>query len=83
MSDPIKKSNEVSAEANKALREAAQQRRLQQQEDPAGTVDQFACIHLLSCSGEHHSRTPFPFGRRDGGQSRYSGFRTGSVRNVR
>lgn len=35
MSDPIKKSNEVSAEANKALREAAQQRRLQQQEQAA------------------------------------------------
>ena len=32
MSDPIKKSNETSAEANKALREAAQQRRVQQQE---------------------------------------------------
>ena len=35
MSDPIKKSNETSAEANKALREAAQQRRAQQQEQAA------------------------------------------------
>ena len=35
MSDPIKKPNESSAEANKALREAAQQRRAQQQEQAA------------------------------------------------
>ena len=35
MSDPIKKPNETSAEANKALREAAQQRRAQQQEQAA------------------------------------------------
>ena len=35
MSDPIKKPNENSAEANKALREAAQQRRAQQQEQVA------------------------------------------------
>ena len=32
MSDPINKSNDTNAEANKALREAAQQRRAQQQE---------------------------------------------------
>lgn len=35
MSDPIKKTNELNAEANKALREAAQQRRAQQQEQAA------------------------------------------------
>lgn len=35
MSDPIKKPNEVNAEANRAIREAAQQRRVQQQEQAA------------------------------------------------
>ena len=35
MSDPIKKPNDTNAEANKALREAAQQRRVQQQENAA------------------------------------------------
>ena len=35
MSDPIKKSNEMNTEANKALREAAQQRRALQQEQAA------------------------------------------------
>ena len=36
MSDPIKKTNESSAEANRALREAAQQQRAQQHSQAAG-----------------------------------------------
>ena len=35
MSDPIKKTNDNNAEANRALRESAQQRRVQQQEQAA------------------------------------------------